>query len=53
MKTKHLFLMGISAALLMAGSISNVGLNIDKALAVGEEMPLVIAIMLLLIMVLI
>ena len=37
MKTKHLFLMGISAALLMAGSISNVGLNIDKALAVGEE----------------
>lgn len=37
MKTKHLFLMGISAALLMVGSISNVGLNIDKALAVGEE----------------
>ena len=30
MKTKHLFLMGISAALLLAGSISNVGLNMDK-----------------------
>ncbi len=37
MKTKHLFLMGISAALLLAGSISNVGLNMDKVYAAGEE----------------
>lgn len=37
MKTKHLFLMGMSCALLLAGSISNVGLNIDKAIAVGQQ----------------